>query len=45
LLQNQKELERHMRANSLDKKVQARPKPEDLVAKGILDAEENPLKE
>lgn len=41
----QKALERHMRADSLEHKLQQRPKPEDLVKEGILDADENPLKE
>jgi hypothetical protein len=34
-----------MRADSLDKKLQGRPKPEELVGKGILEADEIPLKE
>ena len=42
---HQKELERHMRADSLEKKLHNRPKPEDLVKGGILEADENPLKE
>jgi hypothetical protein len=41
----QKALERHMRADSLEHKLQQRPKPEELVKEGILEAEENPLKE
>ena len=40
----QKELERHMRADSLEQKIQQRPKPEELVKEGILQADENPLK-
>ena len=40
----QKELERHMRADSLEHKIQQRPKPEELVKEGILQADENPLK-
>jgi hypothetical protein len=34
---HQRELERHMRADSLEKGLQGRPKPEDLVKKGILE--------
>jgi hypothetical protein len=34
-----------MRADSLEKGLQSRPDPETLVKKGILDADENPLKE
>jgi hypothetical protein len=34
-----------MRADSLEKNLQGRPAPSDLVKKGILEAEENPLKE
>ena len=41
----QKELERHMRADSLEQKIQHRPKPEELIKEGILNADENPLKE
>jgi len=33
---HQKDLEKHMRADSLDNKLQNRPKPDDLVNKGIL---------
>ena len=36
LLEKQRELQRHMRANSLEKSLQARPKPEELVREGIL---------
>ena len=32
-----RELEKHMRADSLEQKIQQRPKPEDLVKEGILD--------
>ena len=32
----QKDLQKHMRADSLDNKLQNRPKPDDLVNKGIL---------
>jgi hypothetical protein len=31
-----------MRADSLEKGLQHRPSPEELVEKGILDADENP---
>ena len=44
ILGQQKELERHMRQDSLDKKLQSRPKPEDLIKEGILEAEEDPTK-
>jgi hypothetical protein len=40
----QKALERHMRADSLEHKLQQRPKPDELVKDGILEADENPLK-
>lgn len=40
---NQRALEKHMRADSLEQKIQHRPKPEELVKEGILDADENPL--
>jgi hypothetical protein len=33
-----------MRANSLEKNLQTRPAPEELIKKGILDEQENPLK-
>jgi hypothetical protein len=42
---HQKELERHMRADSLEKKLHNRPKPDELVKGGILEADENPLKD
>lgn len=38
----QKELEKHMRADSLEQKIQQRPKPEELVKEGILGADEVP---
>lgn len=38
----QKELKKHMRADSLEHKIQQRPKPEELVKDGILGAEEVP---
>jgi hypothetical protein len=34
-----------MRADNLEKGLQSRPNPEELVKKGILEAEENPLRE
>jgi hypothetical protein len=34
---HQRELEKHMRADSLEKQLQARPKPADLVREGILE--------
>jgi hypothetical protein len=34
-----------MRADSLEKGLQSRPDPETLVKKGILEENENPLKE
>ena len=43
LIASQKSLEKHMRADSLEQKIQHRPKPEDI--KGILEADENPAKE
>lgn len=36
---HQKELEKHMRADSLDKKLQARPTQGELVKEGILKGE------
>jgi hypothetical protein len=39
----QKELEKHMRMDSLEQKLQNRPNPEELVKGGIL--EENPIKD
>lgn len=39
-----KELEKHMIADSLEHKIQNRPKPEDLVKVGILDENEDPTK-
>lgn len=41
----QKELDKHMRMDSLEQKLQNRPKPEELIKGGILEADENPLKE
>jgi hypothetical protein len=40
---SQRSLEKHMRADSLEQKIQQRPKPDQLVKEGIL--EEDPLKE
>lgn len=34
-----------MRADSLEEKVKNRPKPEDLIKEGILQADEDPTKE
>lgn len=34
-----------MRADSLEKHLQARPAPEQLVQQGILEEDENPLKD
>jgi RPEL repeat protein len=42
---HQKELEKHMRRDSLENKLQKRPKPEDLVREGILEADEVPTKD
>lgn len=40
----QRELQKHMRANSLEQKIQHRPKPEELIQEGILKPEEDPSK-
>jgi len=40
----QRELQKHMRANSLEQKIQHRPKPEDLIKEGILEPNEDPTK-
>jgi hypothetical protein len=40
---NQRELEKHMRRDSLEKHLQSRPKPDELVKEGILEESENPL--
>ena len=45
LHEKQKELERHMRVNSLEKQLQNRPNPEELIKEGILQRDENPLEE
>jgi len=37
-----RELEKHMRADSLEQKIQNRPQPEMLIAQGILDESEDP---
>lgn len=42
---NQRSLEKRMRADSLEQKIQHRPKPEELVKEGILEENENPLKD
>jgi hypothetical protein len=42
---NQRSLEKRMRADSLEQKIQHRPKPDELVKEGILEPDENPLKE
>lgn len=36
LQEKQRELEKHMRADSLEKQLSNRPKPEDLIKEGIL---------
>jgi len=36
ILAQQRELEKHMRADSLNDKISHRPKPEDLVKEGVL---------
>ena len=36
----QRELQRNMRANSLEQKIQHRPKPEDLIREGILEPDQ-----
>lgn len=42
----QKELEKHMRADSLEQKLLQRPKPEELMKEGILDEDPtSPTKE
>ena len=45
LQEKQKELDKHMRMNSLEQKLQNRPKPEELVKDGILEADENPIQD
>ena len=43
---NQRALDKQMRADSLDQKIQHRPKPEDLIKEGILEETvESPTKE
>ncbi len=37
LQEKQRELAKHMRADSLEQKIQQRPKAEELVKEGILD--------
>ncbi len=42
----QRELQKHMRADSLEQKLQQRPKPEELMKEGILDEDPtSPAKE
>ena len=41
----QKELEKNMRMNSLEQKLQKRPTAEALVKDGILETDENPIEE
>ena len=41
----QKELQKHMRKDSLEQKLQQRPKPEDLIREGILEKDEDPRKD
>ena len=41
----QKELQKHMRKDSLEQKLQSRPKPEELVKEGILEKDEDPTKQ
>jgi hypothetical protein len=36
IIGQQKELEKHMRADSLNEKILHRPKPEDLIKEGVL---------
>lgn len=40
LASSQKALERHMRADSLEKALQHRPSPNELVREGILEKDE-----
>ena len=42
LIANARELEKHMLADSLEQKIQNRPRPEDLISQGILDGTEDP---
>ncbi|KAK7738574.1 hypothetical protein SLS53_006095 [Cytospora paraplurivora] len=42
LLAQQKELQKHMRADSLNEKIAHRPSPDDLIKKGVLSPEEDP---
>ena len=41
----QKELDKHMRMDSLEQKLQNRPKPEELVKGGIISADESPVQD
>lgn len=40
----QKELAKHMRADSLEQKLQQRPKADELIKEGILSPDEDPTK-
>lgn len=42
---HQRELAKHMRADSLEHKIQQRPKAEDLIKGGILEPDEDPAKQ
>jgi hypothetical protein len=44
LQEKQRELQKHLRKDSLEKKLQGRPKPDELIKEGILEAEEDPTK-
>lgn len=37
-----RELQKHMRADSLEQRIQHRPQPEMLIAQGILEESEDP---
>jgi RPEL repeat len=39
----QRELQKHMRKDSLEKHLQTRPKPDELVKEGILQEDESPV--
>ena len=45
LQEKQRELEKHMRMDSLEQKLQSRPRPEELVKEGILGENENPIQD
>jgi hypothetical protein len=44
LQKSQKELEKHMRKDSLEKKLQERPKVDELIREGILEDDEDATK-